>query len=97
MTGNVEEMSYARWSSDSDWYAFWCDSGDSISQNEEVLCLWHKSKRIDFTFEEVMSIGVGKLMNLYPNVSDNDIVRAMLIIQMFKDDVIMAFMLDDMK
>ena len=95
MTGINLEMSYARWSSDSNWYAFWCDSTDDTPQSEEVLCLWHKTKHIVFTFKELANIGCGPLMNLYPNVSDDDIIKAMLIIKMFQNDV--KNLQDDMK
>ena len=93
MTGINPEMSYARWNSDSNWYAFWSDS-DDLPQ-DEILCLWHKTQKRDFTYGELYNIGVGPLMNLYPNVSDNDIIKAMLIIKMFQTDV--KNLQDDMK
>lgn len=89
-------MSYSRWS-DGVWYSFYNVMPDTSTKGEQVLSLWHVDKHRDFTYDELMNVGAGKLMSLYPNVCDDDIVKAMGIIRMFTDDVNNEFLQDDMK
>ena len=58
-------MAYTRWS-DSNWYSFYNASSPQLSKEEQGLSLWHVSETKTFSYQQLKSMGEGKLRSMYP-------------------------------
>ena len=80
-------MTYSRWSN-SNWYSFHVTGNDSASKDEQVLSLWHcMDTMIDWTYKQLILINKSGISLSYPEVSDDDIDEAMVIIKRFITEV----------
>jgi hypothetical protein len=82
-------MTYSRWSN-SNWYSFHVTGtgDDSASKDEQVLSLWHcMDTMIDWTYKQLILINKSGISLSYPEVSDDDIDEAMVIIKRFITEV----------
>jgi hypothetical protein len=78
-------MSYARWGSHGNWYAFVC----GLDAKPE-LALWHcgANDAPSWTLDDLQDADAGWIKARYSVADDNDVAEALEIIRMFKDDFV---------
>ena len=89
-------MSYSRWVTSS-WYSFYSTTSDEDIKEQQILSLWHITKHLDFSYNEVKLIDTIKLKELFTEATNDDIIEALQYIQQFIKDVDNDFQEDDLR